>query len=79
MLDKFSDMVQEPAERIRVIWEELKTMDEANFRFAEKEPPAEFASSIASSMQRCYPPDWVLSAAHLLREVDPLCPGNRTN
>jgi len=52
-----------------MIWEELKAMDEAHFRFAEKDQPSEFTSSTASSMQRCYPPDWVLSARHLLREV----------
>jgi insulysin len=53
-----------------VIWEELKAMDEAHFRFAEKDQPSEFTSSTASSMQRCYPPDWVLSAPHLIREFD---------
>ena len=52
-----------------MIWEELKTMDEAHFRFAEKDQPSEFTSSTASSMQHCYPPDWVLSAPRLLREV----------
>ena len=44
-------------------------MDEARFRFSEKDQPSEFTSSTASSMQHCYPPDWVLSAPHLLREV----------
>ena len=59
----------EPAEKFRMIWEELRAMDEAHFRFAEKDQPSSFTSSTASSMQRCYPPDWVLSAPHLLREV----------
>ena len=59
----------EPAERFRIIWEELKAMDEAHFRFAEKDQPSSFTSSTAASMQCCYPPDWVLSAPHLLREV----------
>jgi len=52
-----------------MIWEELKAMDEAHFRFAEKDQPSEFTSSTATSMQRCYPPDWVLSAPHLVREA----------
>jgi secreted Zn-dependent insulinase-like peptidase len=59
----------EPAEKFRMIWEELKAMDEAHFRFAEKDQPSSFTSSTAASMQHCYPPDWVLSAPHLLREV----------
>jgi len=59
----------EPASKFKVIWEELKAMDEAHFRFAEKDQPSEFTSSTATSMQRCYPPDWVLSAPHLVREV----------
>jgi hypothetical protein len=59
----------EPPERFRMIWEDLKAMDEAHFRFEEKDQPSEFTSSTASSMQHCYPPDWVLSAPHLLREV----------
>jgi len=59
----------ETPECFRAIWEELKAMDEAHFRFAEKDQPAEFASSTASSMQRSYPPDWVISGPHLLREV----------
>jgi hypothetical protein len=45
-------------------------MDEATFRFSEKDTPYEFTSSTASSMQYCYPPDWVISGPHLLREVD---------
>ena len=44
-------------------------MDEAHFRFAEKDQPAEFCSSTASTMQRAYPPDWILSGPHLLRQV----------
>jgi|SRR5277367_107505 secreted Zn-dependent insulinase-like peptidase len=59
----------EPAEKFRMIWEELRAMDEAHFRFAEKDQPSSFTSSTAASMQHCYPPDWVLSAPHILREV----------
>jgi insulysin len=59
----------EPSQRYRSIWSELQAMDGAHFRFAEKDQPAEFASSTASSMQRNYPPDWVLSGPHLIREV----------
>lgn len=59
----------EPVSIFKVIWEELKAMDEAHFRFAEKDQPSEFCSSTATSMQRCYPPDWVLSARHLVREA----------
>ena len=63
----------EPVSTFEIIWEELKAMDEAHFRFAEKDQPSEFTSSTATSMQRCYPPDWVLSAPHLLREVCSRC------
>ena len=59
----------ETIERYRIIWEELKAIDEASFRFSEKEQPSEFTSGTASSMQHNYPPDWVLSASRLLREV----------
>jgi len=59
----------ETSDRYRSIWEDLRAMDEAHFRFQEKSQPAEFASSTASSMQRNYPPDWVLSGSDLLREV----------
>jgi insulysin len=52
-----------------MIWEELKSINEANFRFAEKSQPAEFTSSVAASMQEDYPPDWILSGPSLFREV----------
>lgn len=45
---------------------------EARFRFSEKSEPSEFTYSVASLMQNGYPPDWVLSASMLIRDVLPM-------
>jgi hypothetical protein len=69
------DLLEAP-EKYRTIWEELKTIHEARFRWGEKEYPSDFTSSTASSMQQDYPSDWVLSGPRLPREV--IYPARRT-
>ncbi|OSD07763.1 LuxS/MPP-like metallohydrolase [Trametes coccinea BRFM310] len=47
---------------------EVQAMAETSFRFQEKAQPHRYASTLAHTLSEPYPPEWLLSGAHLYRE-----------
>lgn len=63
------NLTSENETQFRVLWDEMQSLYAARFRWGEKLEPSDFTSSTASSIQTPYPPDEILSAPCLLREV----------
>ncbi|KAI0674093.1 LuxS/MPP-like metallohydrolase [Trametes maxima] len=51
-------------------YDEVRTMAATNFHFKEKSHPHSYASTLAIALAEPYPPEWLLSGAHLYREWD---------
>ncbi|KAI8985011.1 LuxS/MPP-like metallohydrolase [Trametes punicea] len=49
---------------------EVSTMAATRFRFKEKTQPHSYASMLAHALAEPYPPEWLLSGAHLYRDWD---------
>ncbi|KAJ8100603.1 Metalloenzyme, LuxS/M16 peptidase-like protein [Lipomyces tetrasporus] len=54
----------------RWIYDELRDVAEASFRFRQKSPASSTTSRLAAIMQRPMPRDWILSGTSLYREFD---------
>lgn len=52
------------------LYQELKTLAETRFNFAEKRPSEGYVSSLSEQMQRPYPPEYVLCGNALLWDWD---------
>ena len=52
------------------IVDEVKGMDEVDFRFQQKSPASQFTSRVSSVMQKPLPREWLVSGGNVLRKFD---------
>ena len=52
------------------IVDEMKGMNEVDFRFKQKTPASSFTNKLSSIMQKPFPREWLLSGQRLIREFD---------
>ncbi|RIB06084.1 Metalloenzyme, LuxS/M16 peptidase-like protein [Gigaspora rosea] len=79
-LDHYKDVVKIVFQYINMLkqidiqewcFREVQSLAEISFRFKEKSAPAGYASNLASTMQRPYSRDCIISGSHLIREYNP--------
>ena len=52
------------------IVDEVKEMNQVDFRFKQKSPASKFTSRVSSTMQKPLPREWLLSGERIIREYD---------
>lgn len=67
---QYIEMVKESGVK-KWIFDEIRLLQEIEFKFSEKCPPSQYTSFLSQQMQENFPPQWTISGGHLLRKYDP--------